>query len=901
MADVHHGKLQIAIAHHQHGNLEEAKKLYVEILKASSRHFDATHLSAVLAAQCLRYDEAILHFKKAIKIRPEAAVVHFNYGVLLADLKRFEDAVTCFTHAIKIKADYEDAIMSCGHALRELKRLDEALSSYEKAILINPRNGDAIYKYGLTLNDLGRFDDAIKIFDEALRLAPDHAEAWNSKGQAFQDIGNLEEALASFNAAINITPDYFEALNNRGIILTRLKQYDVALMDYERALEISKISPEVYFNRGVVLGELKRFDKALISYGEAVALKDDYFDAIFNMGNSLKELKFFEESLASYDKALTLKPACAEVLYNRGNTLQELGRFEEALASYDRAIEEKQDYAEAWNNRGLILQKFGNNQLALECFEKAAFINPVFVEALNNCGIALQKQKSYSEALAYYDKGILLSQQNVELLSNRGALLEECKRYDEALENFDKVLLLKPDLNSIYGAALHLRMKLSDWRDIESLHAKLELDIRNKRNSTDPFPVIGIFDDPDLQLMTARQYIENRFPYRPLSIPFAQKALDGRIRIGYFSSDFHSHATAYLMAELFELHDRNRFELFGFSFGPDPDDEMRGRIKSTFDHFIDVRFQGDQEVAELARKLGIDIAVDLKGFTQDSRTAIFALRCAPLQVNYIGYPATMGAEYIDYIVADETLVPNESKQFYSEKIIYLPDSYQVNDSKRKISEQKYTRSQLGLPERAFVFCCFNGSFKITPAIFDAWMKILHSVEGSVLWLLDDNATSSFNLRREAELRGISPERLIFAPRMKLNDHLARHRAADLFLDTLPCNAHTTASDALWAGLPVLTQIGRSFSGRVAASLLNAVGLSELITATSEEYERLAIRLALHPEELNALKQRLADNKQSSKLFDTSLYVKHLETAYVSIYERHLSGLDPDHIFVEACR
>jgi predicted O-linked N-acetylglucosamine transferase (SPINDLY family) len=351
------------------------------------------------------------------------------------------------------------------------------------------------------------------------------------------------------------------------------------------------------------------------------------------------------------------------------------------------------------------------------------------------------------------------------------------------------------------------------------------------------------------------------------------------------------------MAELFEMHDKSQFELVGFSFGPIANDEMRRRLVKSFDQFIEVGRKSDVEVAKLSRDLNIDIAVDLKGFTQDARTGIFSHRAAPIQVNYLGYPGTLGADYMDYIIADKTLIPPQSQQSYSEKIVYLPNSYQVNDRKRLISDKHFTRLELGLPENGFVFCCFNNNFKILPATFYGWMRILKAVDGSVLWLFQDNTWAVDNLKKEFEKQGIAAERLVFAKRLPLSEHLARHRQADLFLDTFPCNAHTTTSDALWVGLPVLTLIGRSFASRVAASLLNAVGLPELITSTQEEYEALAIELAVSPNKLEDIKLKLANNLITTPLFDTLCFTKNIEAAYVDMHGRYHAGLEPDHITI----
>jgi predicted O-linked N-acetylglucosamine transferase (SPINDLY family) len=363
------------------------------------------------------------------------------------------------------------------------------------------------------------------------------------------------------------------------------------------------------------------------------------------------------------------------------------------------------------------------------------------------------------------------------------------------------------------------------------------------------------------------------------------------------SADFHEHATAYLMAGVFENHDRSKFDITAISIGPNDNSPMRQRLERSFGEFIDARMLSDAEVATQIRAAEVDILVDLKGFTQDARTNILARRPAPIQVNYLGFPGTMGADYLDYVIADPVVVPLSQESSYSEKIVHLPNSYQANDCRRDVSEKMFTREECGIPSGHFVFCCFNNNYKITPAIFDRWMRILTKVPGSVLWLLEDSATAAANLKREAGVRGVNADRLIFAKRMPLRDHLARHRSADLFLDTLPYNAHTTASDALWAGLPVLTQLGETFAGRVAASLLNAVGLPELIARTPEEYEGTAVDLATHTEKLTALKRKLMENRLTTSLFDTRRFTGHIEAAYMAMHDRYRVGMVPDHIVV----
>ena len=548
---------------------------------------------------------------------------------------------------------------------------------------------------------------------------------------------------------------------------------------------------------------------------------------------------------------------------NKGVTLHELKRYDEAIVHYDKALGLKPEYAEAWSNKGVTLHEL----------------------------------KRYDEAIAHYDKALSLKPGFAEAWSNKGVTLNEFKRFDEAIAHYDKALSLKPDIDWASGDLLHIKMKICDWSALaESLEDIAKKVVANEKVAQ-PFTLLALNDDVLLHKKSSEIYVQSRYPFNPVLGPIPRRPQSQKIRVGYFSADFHNHATGYLMAEFFELHDKSQFELVGFSFGPITNDGMRQRLEKSFDQFIEVGNRPDIEIARLSRDLNMDIAVDLKGFTQDSRTGVFAHRAAPIQVNYLGYPGTMVADYIDYIIADKTLISPELQSCYSEKVIYLPDSYQVNDRKRLISERQFTKQELGLPEGSFVFCCFNNNYKILPATFEGWIRILRAVEGSVLWLLQDNSWAVENLKKEAEKQGVAPDRLVFAERLPLPEHLARHRQADLFLDTFPCNAHTTTSDALWAGLPVLTLMGRSFASRVAASLLNAIGLPQLITFTQKEYEALAIELATNPKKLVDIKLKLARNRLNAPLFDTPLFTKNLEAAYIKMMEQYQADLQPDHMAI----
>ena len=508
----------------------------------------------------------------------------------------------------------------------------------------------------------------------------------------------------------------------------------------------------------------------------------------------------------------------------------------------------------------------------------------------------MNELKRYDEAIAHYDKALTLKPDYAEGWSNKGNVLNELKRYDEAIAYYDKAISLKRDIDWVSGNLLHTKMKICSWSGLAESLADISKKVVANEKVVNPFQLLALDDDIFLHQKSSEIYIQDKYLYQSILGPILKRPKNERIRIGYFSADFKNHPVAFLIAELFEIHDRSQFEIYAFSLDRSVD-EMGRRLHLAFDHCIQAQEISDIGIAQLSRSLNIDIAVDLTGITASSKPGIFSYRAAPIQVNYLGYPGTFGADYMDYIIADKTLIPPQSQKFYSEKVVYLPNSYQVNDRKRTISDKKFTRQELGLPEHEFVYCCFNNNFKILPTTFEIWMRILKAVNGSVLWLLQDNPWVVNNLRREALNRGVEASRLVFADRMSLSDHLARHRQADLFLDTWPYSAHTTASDSLWAGLPVLTLMGESFASRVAASLLNAIGLPELITNTQEEYEALAIGLAKNPHKLSDIKLRLANNRSSAPLFDTPLFTKNLEAAYIKLHEHYQAGLEPKHISI----
>ena len=655
-------------------------------------------------------------------------------------------------------------------------------------------------------------------------------------------------------------------------------------------------SPKALYYLGSSFLEKGQFQQAIRYLDKSIKKAGDFFEALHDLATAQAQIGEMASALQNYTKALDLQKDSPELHYNLARLYDELDQLGLALTHYKQAVQMEPAYAEAWGNMGVDLARLRRYDEALYSYDRALHFYPNDASTWSNKGITLYALKRHNDALAAYEQAIKLRPDYAQAWANKASFLHDQKQYLQAIAAYKEALRIDPNIPYAAGEMLHARMKICDWENIEVEINSLEVAIANNQLASSPFPVVVASSSERIHFQVAKLYAKDQFPVY-VKPEFQAKNPEKKIRIAYFSNDFFNHATAYLMAELFELHDRNRFEVLAFSFSPNTQDAMQQRLQKNFDQFIDVSEMSDQDVAALSRQMEVDIAIDLKGYTTNSRPEIFSHGAAPLQVNYLGYPGTMGADFIDYIIADRVLIPEKNKEYFSEKIIYLNNSYQVNDSRRKISERKFTRAECFLPENQFVFCCFNNNFKILPMTFDLWARILKRVPNSVLWLLEDNLIARENLIIHAENRGIAKERLIFAGRMDLPDHLARHQLADLFLDTLPCNAHTTASDALWAGLPVLTQLGDTLAGRVAGSLLTAINLPELVTRNQGGYEDLAVDLATNPSKLKEIQGRLMCNRETSPLFDAQAFAKQLEEAYEKILQRYQAGLPPDHLHV----
>lgn len=657
---------------------------------------------------------------------------------------------------------------------------------------------------------------------------------------------------------------------------------------YEEIISMDPLHANSLHFLGVLCYQEKDLTRGVELITKAIAINPNSAGFYSNLGVVLMELQDYEQAAKNYKKALEIDLGNDNYHYNCGNALQKLERFEQSIPYYQKAISINPQNSDYYHNLGESYQKTKELSLAVENFQKAIAIHPNSESHLQ-CGAALSNLKQYDKAFHHYEKALELNPNSTDghfLMAT--LLLSQFENFDLALHYLTKLSGIDPDHDRLQGMLLYNRNAICDWDNYDEQCRQIREKFAAGKKTILPFHALLAFDDPKFNYLVAKEYAATVFPKNDALGNIQPYAKGDKIRIAYYSADLHNHATVHLMLGIFERHDKSKFEITAFSFGPKTGDALQQKVMTLFDHFIDVGDISDKEVAQMSRDMKIDIAIDLKGFTHNTRLGIFAHRCAPIQVSYLGYPGTV-ANYLDYVIADKIVIPPCDQQYYQEKVLYMPHSYQCNDCHREIADIVFTKTQLGLPKDAFVFCCFNKSYKIAPTIFNSWMNILNAVPNSVLWLFETNESASKNLKKEAQKKGVDPSRIVFAGMMPPAQNLARQKYADLFLDTLPYNAHTTCSDALWGGLPVLTILGKSFASRVGASLLHAIGLPEMVVQSNAEYEAKAIELAQNPSMLQAIKEKLACNRLTTPLFDTQSFTTDLESLYQEIYDHYHSS------------
>jgi protein O-GlcNAc transferase len=725
-----------------------------------------------------------------------------------------------------------------GLGLHRAGRLAEAEPLYRKSLAADGNCHPALHLMGLLRLHQGRAADALPYIERALALQPGAPEVLSNYGVALDAVGRQEEALRALDALVKVDSNNSRAWSLHGALLGRLRRHEEALADLERALALDLLNQEAWSNRGLILMALQRPQSAL----------------------------------ESYDRALALRPADAEARNNRGLALKALGRGAEAIAEFDRVLCEKPDHAGAWVNRASVLWAMDALDQALASYDRALSIQPDMAEALSsraNC-----------------------------LWTRKGDL-------SGAIADLERLIAVRPDYAYARGSLFHLRMHAGEWQHLAEERAALDHGVRQGKRVVEPYVYQGISSSPSDLLASARIYTQDRYPpapgpapapapvAAPASVPLsdAHRTPEGKIRLGYLCGEFRAQATMYLAAGLFEHHDRTRFEVTGFDNSREDGSAMRRRVTAAFDKLVSIQSLSDSQAAQLIAAEEIDILINLNGYFGAHRMGVFARRPARLQVNYLGFPGSLGAGYIDYILADAEVIPPGEEPLYSESVVRLPGCYQINDATRP-RPVPGSRAEHGLRETDFVFCHFNSSYKVTPEMFALWLRLLAAVPSSVLWILESNARFAANLRRHAMLAGVDPARLVFAPSLENSAHVSRLALADLFLDSLPYNAHTTASDALWAGLPLITCRGKAFAGRVAASLLRVAGLPELITDDLHDYESLALKLASDRTLLRAYRERLTRDPARLPLFDTARTTRQIEAAYEQMMARSRQDLMP---------
>ena len=803
-------------------------------------------------------------FKKTTRT-PDDSAARKALGDRYSEEGKLDDAAASYRQAIAIRADFAEAYNNLGNILRAQHLPADAEQCFKQAIAINPALAQAYFNLGYLSQEQGRLNDAIDNFKQGLRREPDTAIVYRDLGYALFQAGQLAAAKQAFAQGIALDPGIADLHFFMGNLHNHEQAPDDAIACYRRALSIQTDHAAARANLGKLLLAAERLHEAMDAFNAAPVPTRAFALPYYQLGIAFQSQGAMDDALHCLRKAFALQPESAALLYNLGIALKSFGQLRDAMACYRGATELKPDFIDAHCNLGNLYFALGELDAASACHQRVLAMAPDSVKALYGLG------------------SVLGAQQKIQ----------------EAVRCFHHALALEPGHLAARTLLLYHLQHMCAWDDLDTHIAAIRHAVTDHtgsaQNRLSPLAFVAIPGaTAKEQKQCAEQWVRGGMAsllQQRARLGFQYHRASGdKISIGYLSADFRQHPVSFLMAEVLELHDRARFHVTAYSYGPDDGSAMRGRIQRACDAFVDIRNDDYEGAAKKIHADQIDILVDLTGHTQDSRTDILALRPAPIQVNYLGYPGTMGADFIDYLIADRFIVPPQSRQHYTEQVAWLPDCFQANDRTRPRPATP-GRAACGLPEDGFVFCCFNQTAKITPEVFDIWCRLLRAVPGSVLWLPASNRHAGGNLRREAEQRGIDSSQLIMAPLMHRDEHLARLQCADLFLDTLPFNAGTTCSDALWMGLPVITCAGDAFASRMAGSLLTSIGTPELITYTLDDYYELALKLATSTELLAGLRQKISANRDTAPLFDSPRFTRNLEEAYRQMVRARARGED----------
>jgi len=804
-------------------------------------------------------------------------------------------------------AGYARELFELAQAHLKAGRLKEAEEALERVVSLDPRHAAAAFQLGRVMRSCGRKADAVMAFQRCLDVDPKNLEAHLMLGIALREHNRHAEAEMALRDALELRPNHPPFLLELANALSGQGQPTAAMQALRAAIAADPAYALAHYNLGNLLREAGQLDEAVAAYEAAIRYKADYAESFYNLGVTLQKRGDSDRAIAAYRRAAELRPGHAGTFFNLGNELRNCNRLDEAIAAYHRAVAVKPGYAEANYNLGNLLRQLKRFDEAATAYRACLRAKPGYALATISLGRILRAQQKSAEAEQLYTEALRREPNDTNLLERLADVLRDQGKSGAAHLVYERILALQPDHAEALAGFVHLKASLCDWRnrdaDFEQLMRVTQRQIAaGERTALSSFATLSRPLTPGIQLSVAHTWAEETKRLasedkRLLKFTFERPSKD-RIRVAYVSSDFYNHATSHLIQGLFSRHDRSGFEIYAVSHGKNDGSSYRKRIEADSDRFIDVAAMTDRDAAQSIYDAGVDILVDLNGYTQNHRLGISALRPAPVIMTYLGFPGSSGADFIDYAIVDKIVVLRSEERFYSEKLVYLPNCYQVNDREQPIDTAPIRRADCRLPEEGFVFCCFNNNYKLEPFIFDIWMRILKKVPGSVLWLLQLTPEFEGNIRREAGERGVDPDRIVFADKIGKARHLGRHRLADLFLDTRYYTAHTTCTDALWAGLPVLTCPGETFASRVSSSILLAAGLPELIAPDFGAYEARAVELAQRPAELQAFRESLAANRLTCPLFDTARFARNLEQGFRLVWHNHLDGKPPSHFIVD---
>ncbi|GMH20261.1 hypothetical protein Nepgr_022102 [Nepenthes gracilis] len=905
----------LSLAHQKYkaGNYREALELSNTLYESNPGRTDNLLLLGAIHYQFHDFDACISKNEEALRINPHFAECYGNMANAWKEKGNIDIAIRYYLVAIELRPNFADAWSNLANAYMRKGRINAAAQCCRQALVLNPHLVDARCTLGNLMKAQGLVQEAYNCYVEALHIQPSFAIAWSNLAGLFVEMGDYNRALQYYKEAVKLKPTSIDAYLNMGNVCKALGMPQEAILCYQHALQVQPDYAIAYGNLASIYYDQRQLDMAILHYKRAIALDSGFLEAYNNLGNALKDAGRVDEAVQCYRQCLCLQPSHPQALTNIGNIYMECNMMAAAAQCYKATLSVTTGLSAPYNNLAIIYKQQGNYADAISCYTEILRIDPLVADALLNRGNTYKEIGRINEAIQDYIGAINVSPTMAEAHANLASAYKDSGHVEAAIKSYKHALILRPDFPEATSNLLHTLQCVCDWEDRDSKLVEVEGIIRRQIQmsvlpSVQPFHAMAYPLDPMLALEISRKYAEHcslvaaRYSLPPFShpVPLPIKAEGGkaRLRIGYVSSDFGNHPLSHLMGSVFQMHNRENVEVFCYALSPSDGSEWRLRIQSEVEHFVDVSSMSSDVIAKLINDDKIQILVNLNGYTKGARNEIFAMQPAPIQVSYMGFPGTMGATYIHYLVTDEFVSPTHLSHIYSEKLVHLPHCYFVNDYKQKNRDVlnpncQPKRSDYGLPEDKFIFACFNQLYKMDPDIVNTWCNILKCVPNSVLWLLRFPAAGEMRLRAYAGARGVQPDQIIFTDVAIKNEHIRRSALADLFLDTPICNGHTTGTDILWAGLPMVTLPLEKMATRVAGSLCMATGVGkEMVVNSITEYEEKAVSLALNRSELQDLTNRLKAARLTCPLFDTARWVRNLERAYFKMWNLYCSGQHP---------